>query len=119
MFVNDEVQDQGLDWAIANGNRLHLCTTDPGGTYATVTGNDVGDAAVALTKDDGAIDGRELNCPAATITPNASGTVTHWAITNNTDTVIASGAFSASFAATNGVDVDVPAFVAATKRDPA
>lgn len=117
-FMNDELFDQGLDWGITNGTRLHLCSTDPGGTYATATGNDLGNAAVTQTQGDGATDGRTNTCPETTVTPSGSGTVTHWAITNNSDTVVCSGAFSSSFAVTSGVDVTIAAFAAATHRDP-
>ena len=118
-FMNDEVFDQGLDWAVTNGTRLHLVSTDPGGTYATVTGNDLGDAAVTQTQGNGATDGRANTCPETTITPSGTGTATHWAITNNTDTVVASGALSASIAVTSGIDVTVAAFAACTIRDAA
>ena len=35
-FINDEVFDQGLDYADTNGTRLDITSTDPGGTYATM-----------------------------------------------------------------------------------
>lgn len=119
-FMNDETMDQGLDWAVTNGTRLHLVSTDPGGTYATVTGNQLGNAAVTLTGPaNGATDGRSVTCPETTITPSGTGTATHWAITNNSDTVVASGALSASQAVTTSVDVTVAAFACATHRDAA
>lgn len=118
-YRSDELVDQGLDWGITNGTRLHLCSTDPGGVYATVTANDLGNAAITQTQGDGATDGRTNTCPETTITPSGTGTATHWAITNNTDTVVASGALSASIAVSTGVDVTVAAFAACTGRDPA
>lgn len=118
-FLNDEAMDGGLDWAVTNGTRLHLVSTDPSGTYATVTANDLGNAAVTLTGPaNGATDGRSVTCPETTITPTDTGTATHWAITNNSDTVAASGALSSSQAVSTGVDVTVSAFAAATHRDP-
>lgn len=118
-FNNDLIFNQGLNWGITNGTRLHLCSADPGGTYATVTANDLGNAAVTQTQGDGATDGRSNTCPETTITPSGDGTATHWAITNNSNTVVASGALSSSIAVTTGVDVTVAAFAASTLRDAA
>lgn len=118
-FMNDEAMDQGLDWGITNGTRLHLLTGDVGGTYGSIAAADVGNAAITMTQGNGATDGRTNTCPATTVTPSGSDTVTHWAISNNSDTVVASGAFSSSFAVTSGVDVNIAAFAAITHRDPA
>lgn len=118
-WLNDEGMDQGMDWVQTTGTRLHLVSTDPSGTYATVTGNDLGNAAVTLTGPaNGATDGRSVTCPETTITPSGTDTATHWAITNNSDTVVASGALSSSQVVLMGVDVTVAAFACATHRDP-
>lgn len=103
-FINDEVFDQGLDWADTNGTRIDICSTDPGGVYATVTGNTLGNATVNTgSTTAGDTDGRKVVVPAITTgTVTATGTATHWALTNGTDTVVASGALSASQAVTNG-----------------
>jgi len=112
-FMNDEVFDQGLDWAIANGTRLDIVTTDPGGTFATVTANSVGNETVTLsaTADAATGTGRRTTVPAVTAgTVTATDTATHWAITNGTDTVVASGALSASQAVTLGNPWTLSAF---------
>lgn len=101
-FINDEVFDQGLDYADTNGTRIDICSTDPGGTYSTVTGNTLGNDTVNTgVTEAGATDGRRVIVPAITAgSVTATGTATHWALTNATDTVIASGALSASQAVT-------------------
>lgn len=102
-FINDEVFDQGLDYADTNGTRIDICSTDPGGTYSTVTGNTLGNDTVntGVTANAATGTGRRVTVPAITAgSVTATGTATHWALTNATDTVIASGALSASQAVT-------------------
>lgn len=102
--INDEVFDQGLDWADTNGTMLDIVSTDPGLTYATVTANTLGNDTVNTgATQDGATDGRRVIIPAITAgIVTGTGTATHWALTNGTDTVIASGALSSSQAVTSG-----------------
>lgn len=103
-YLNDNVYDSGLAWATANGSRIDLCTTDPVGVYATVTANTAANAAVTVgAAQNGDIDGRKVVVPAITdgnIT--ATATATHWALTNGTDTVVASGVLSGSVSLTTG-----------------
>lgn len=118
--VADAAFDALLDYIDNSGDvDLHLVTTDPGLTYATVTGNDVGvSTAINLTGPaDGDTSGRKITCPEQTITPNATDTATHWALTNGVDTVFASGALSSSVAVTSGVDVTVAAFTVCEVAD--
>jgi hypothetical protein len=102
--INDEVFDSGLDWADTNGLRIDIVSTDPGLTYATVTGNTLGNRTVNTgAPQAGATDGRRVVVPAITdgsVTGN--GTATHWALTNGSNTVVASGALTASQAVTSG-----------------
>ena len=101
-YVNDEIRDQGLDWATANGTRVDICSTDPGSTYATVAANTLGNDTVTVgAAEDGATEGRRVVIPSITAgTVTASDTATHWALTNGSDTVLASGALSAPVAVT-------------------
>ena len=102
--INDEVFDQGLDYADTNGTRIDITSTDPGLTYATVTGNTLGNDTVNTgAPQDGVTDGRRVVVPAISAgSVTGTGTATHWALTNGTNTVIASGALSASQAVTSG-----------------
>lgn len=112
-FINDNVFDQGLNWADTNGSRIDLVSTDPGGTYATVTGNTLGNAAVNTgAPANGAINGRAVTVPAITSgTVTGTGTATHWALTNGSNTVVASGALSASQALTSGNSFTLDAII--------
>ena len=104
-FINDEVFDQGLDYADTNGTRIDICSTDPSGTYATVTANTLGNDTVntGVTTDAATGTGRRVTVPAITAgSVTGTGTATHWALTNGTDTVVASGSLSASQAVTSG-----------------
>ena len=119
-FINDEVFDQGLDYADTNGDSLSICSTDPGGVYATVTGNQLAAEVVNTgVAEDGAVDGRRVQVPAITAgSITATGTATHWALTDGTSIVIASGALSATQAVTSGNSFTLDA-VSVTIRDAA
>ena len=102
--INDSVYDSGLTWADTNGTRIDIVSTDPGLTYATVTANTLGNDTVNTgAPTNGDVDGRKVVVPAITAgNVTATGTATHWALTNATDTVVASGPLTASQAVTNG-----------------
>lgn len=118
-FINDEVFDQGLDYADTNGTRLDITSTDPGGTYATVTANTLGNKTsynVQATSN-GATDGRRVIGASFTDgSVTGTGTATHWAITNGSNTVIASGALTSSQAVTSGNTFSLDA-ISITIRD--
>ena len=102
--VNDNVRDSGLDYADTNGTRIDLCSSDPGLTYANVTANTLANATVntgATTNYTSG--GRKVVVPAISSgTVTGTGTGTHWALTNGSSIVIASGALSSSIALTSG-----------------
>lgn len=118
-FINDEVFDQGLDYADTNGTRLDITSTDPGGTYATVTANTLGNKTsynVQATSN-GATDGRRVIGASFTDgSVTGTGTATHWAITNGSSIVIASGALTSSQAVTSGNTFSLDA-ISITIRD--
>lgn len=116
--INDNVYDQGLSWADTNGTRIDICSTDPGLVYATVTANTLGNDTVNTgAPEAGAVDGRRVVVPAITAgSVTADGTATHWALTNGTNTVVASGALSSSQAVTSGNTFTLDA-ISITLRD--
>jgi len=118
-FINDSVFDEGLDWADTNGTRIDIVSTDPGGTYATVTGNTLGNDTVNTgATENGDTDGRKVVVPAITAgSVTGTGTATHWALTNGSDTVVASGALASSQAVTSGNTFTLGA-IDITIRDP-
>jgi hypothetical protein len=90
--IADSVFDNGLTTIDTNATRLDIVSTDPGLTYATVTGNTLGNDTVNPNAvADGATDGRRIVIPAITAgSVTGTGAATHWALTNGTDTVYAS-----------------------------
>lgn len=103
-FINDEVFDQGLDYADTNGTRLHICSQEPTNYTEATSTYSLGIATVNTgATQDGATDGRRVIVPAVTAgSVTATGTATHWALTNATSLFLASGSLSASQGVTSG-----------------
>jgi hypothetical protein len=110
-YINDEVFDQGLDYADTNGTRMDLTVgeaanyTEATGTYNGTTqlsaANKIG-ATTGITQD-GTTDGRKVVVAAITDgTVSATQTATHWALTNGAAILIATGPLTASQALTLG-----------------
>lgn len=120
-YINDEVFDQGLDYADTNGTRIDICSQEPA-SYAAATstytlGNKTGLNTGAT--QNGATDGRRVIVPAITDgTVTATGTATHWALTDGSAVLIATGALSASQAVTSGNTFTLDA-ISITIRDAA
>lgn len=116
-YLNDEALDQGLDWVDTNGTRIDICSQEPT-TYTEATstytlGNDTVNTGAT---EDGDTSGRKVVVPAITAgSVTSTGTATHWALTNGSDTLIATGALSSSQAVTSGntftltaIDITIP-----------
>ncbi len=104
-YINDEVFDQGLDYADANGTRVDICSQEPTSYSAATSTFTLGNKTTLNTGSTqaGATDGRRVIVPAITDgSVTATGTATHWALTNGSDTLIATGALTASQAVTSG-----------------
>jgi len=111
-YVNDEVRDQGLDYADANGTRIDICSQEPT-TYTEATSTyTLGNETVNTTAPkNGAASGRAVGVPAvngASIT--GTGTATHWALTDGSAVLIATGALSSSQLVTSGNTFNLAAF---------
>ena len=104
-YINDEVFDQGLDYADTNGTRIDICSQEPT-TYAESTstytlGNKTGLNTGAT--QDGATSGRRVIVPAITdglVTGTARAT--HWALTDGASILVATGSLSSSQSVTSG-----------------
>ena len=102
-YINDEIFDQGLDYADTNGTRLDITsqvalTRDNAVTNYTL-GNDTVNTGAT---QDGATDGRRVIVPAITAgSVTSTGTATHWALTSGA-ALLATGPLSASVAVTSG-----------------
>lgn len=102
-FIADVVYDSGLTTLTTNGDLLHICSSEPA-TYAAAVTASLGNSAVTTgSPANGAVDGRRVIVGAITGgTVTATGTASHWALTNGTDTLYATGALSATQAVTSG-----------------
>ena len=120
-YMNDESFDQGLDWVIANGSRIDVCSQEPV-TYAAATstytlGNKTG-LTVGATEA-GGTDGRKVVVPAITDgSVTGTATATHWALTDGTSVLVATGALSSSQSMTSGNTLTLDA-IDITHRDAA
>ena len=117
-YLNDEVLDQGLDYADVNGTRIDICSQAPT-TYAEATstyslGNKTGLNTGATQNGDSS--GRKVVVPAITDgTVTGTGTATHWALTDGSSVLIAWQTLSSSQAVTSGntftltaIDITIP-----------
>ena len=104
-FLHDEVFDSGLDYLDTNGTRLDICSQEPT-SYAEATstytlGNKTSLAIAAPSDRVGG--GREVVVAQITDgTVSGTGTATHVAITNGTDTLLFTYALSSSQGVTSG-----------------
>ena len=104
-YINDEVFDQGLDYADTNGTRIDI-TSQVATTYAEATstytlGNKTGLNTGAT--EAGATDGRRVIVPAITDgSVTGTDTATHWALTDGASVLLATSPLSAPQAVTTG-----------------
>tara|TARA_R110000772_G_scaffold90416_1_gene186619 strand:- start:280 stop:651 length:372 start_codon:yes stop_codon:yes gene_type:complete len=121
-YINDEVFDQGLDYADTNGTRIDICYTQEPTTYAEATstyscGNKTGLNTGAT--EAGSVDGRRVIVPAITDgTCTATQTAGWWALTDGSSILVAAGALSATQAVTSGNTFTLDA-ISITIRDAA
>lgn len=104
-FIADNIFDSGLSYAQTNGSRIDVCSQEPA-SYAEATstytlGNKTGLTVGAPTNGD--TNGRKVVVPAITDgSVTATGTATHWALTDGTSELLATGSLSASQGVTSG-----------------
>ena len=117
-FLNDEVLDQGLNYADTNGTRLDICSQEPTTYTEATTTYTLGNATVNTgATEAGAVDGRRVIVPAVSSeTPTADGTASHWALSDGASVLIATGALSAPVAVLTAGVWNMAAFDI-TKRD--
>ena len=120
-YLNDEIFDQGLDYADTNGTRIDI-TSQEVTTYAEATstytlGNKTGLNTGAT--EAGATDGRRVIVPAITDgSVTGTGTASHWALTDGTSVLLATGTLGSSQAVTSGNTFTLDA-ISLTIRDAA
>ena len=120
-YINDEVFDQGLDYADTNGTRIDICSQEPV-SYAEATstytlGNKTGLNTGAT--EAGATDGRRVIVPSISDgSVSGTGTASHWALTDGASILVATGALSSSQSVTSGNTFTLDA-ISITIRDAA
>lgn len=117
-FLSDAALDDTLDYVIANGTQIHICSSEPA-SYAAIAAAQIGEVAVTLGAVTNAAGGRKTVCPEFTVTAASSATGTHWALSNDTDTLVATGAITPNVAMTDTVDYTFSAFDIVTNEDAA
>lgn len=104
-YISDEVFDQGLDYADTNGTRIDI-TSQVATTYAEATGTYTLGNKTGLNTgatEAGDTDGRKVVVPAITDgSVTGTGTATHWALTDGSSILLATGPLSSSQAVTSG-----------------
>jgi hypothetical protein len=96
-FVADTYLDLALEGMHTAGVRLDLCSQEPTSYTAATTTYTLGrkTSLVVGAPENGATSGRRIIVPAITDGSNAAnGTATHWALTDGSSTLIATGSLS-------------------------
>jgi hypothetical protein len=116
-LIADAAFDAALDYCRTNGTKIDICSSEPatfGAIAAATLGNKTGLTLGANA--DGDSSGRKATVPAITDgTVTATGTATHWALSDGSAVLVATGALSASQGVTNGntftlgvIDITIP-----------
>lgn len=103
-YINNLVFDSGLSYASTNGTRMDICSSEPT-TYAAMTSASLGNKTGVSTAapSNGSPSGRRVVVAAVTGgAVTGTGTATHWALSNGSNVLIASGPLAASQAVTSG-----------------
>lgn len=112
-FVADRVLDNGLTVLDTEATHLHICTQEPV-TFAEASSTYTkGSAAVSIGAPAARTpSGRKVTVAAISgASVSGSGTVTHWAIVDTTNSrLLATGSLSASQAVTSGNTFSLAAF---------
>jgi len=107
-FINNEVFDGGLDYAITNGTQIDICSADPTTSYADSQTYSLGTKTgltVGATGDAAVGNGREVIVPEITDgTVDGTDTATHWALSDGSSILVASGALTSGQAVTDTND---------------
>lgn len=100
-FIIDAAFDAALDYLRTNGTRIDFCSSEPT-TYAQATStltlaNETG---ITLTANAaGSPNGRRCTIPSSvSATVTGDGTATHWALTDGSSALVATGALTSGVA---------------------
>jgi hypothetical protein len=110
--LGNNVFDKGLSYLATNGTRLDICSSEPA-TYAAVAGVSLGNKTSLSIGAPGDRTGGGRKVTVAQITDGsvtATGTATHYAITNGSSELLATGSLASSQAVTSGNTFTLAAF---------
>jgi len=110
--LGNNVFDKGLSYLATNGTRLDICSSEPA-TYAAVAGVSLGNKTSLSIGAPGDRTGGGRKVTVAQITDGlvtATGTATHYAITNGSSELLATGSLAAPQAVTEGNVFTLTAF---------
>jgi hypothetical protein len=105
-YINDTGLDALLAYVTTNGTRLDLCSQEPASYAEATTTYTLANKASGLSF--GAPTGRTPNGRKVVLgavsagSCTANGTASHWALTNGTNTLVATGSLSSSITIVNG-----------------
>jgi hypothetical protein len=106
-YLNSNVLDSGLSWLQTNGTRLDICSQEPV-SYSEATTDAAYSLGYKTSLSIGAPgarspDGRKVTVPEITDgTVTETDTATHWAITDGSSVLVATGSLSSGQAVTDG-----------------
>jgi len=106
-LIADSVFDAGLATITSGGTKIDICSSEPA-AYAGIAGVTLGNKTGLTTgaAANGATNGRRVTVPAITSgapgSVTATGTASHWALSNGSSTLYAAGQLTATQAVTNG-----------------
>jgi hypothetical protein len=106
-LIADSVFDAGLATITSGGTKIDICSSEPAayaGIAAITLGNKTGLTTGAAAN--GAVNGRRVTVPAiasgAPGSVTATGTASHWALSNGSSTLYAAGALTSTQSVTSG-----------------
>lgn len=116
-LIADAVLDTALNVLTTNGDTINICSSEPA-NFAGIAGVNLGNATVTTgAPQNGDTDGRKVVVGAiSTGSVTGNGTATHWALSNGTDALYATGSLTASQTVTNGNTFTLDA-ISITLRD--
>jgi len=117
-YINDEVFDQGLDYADTNGTRIDITSQVATSRTEAITTYTLGNDTVNTgTTEAGAIDGRRVIVPAITVgSVTGTDTATHWALTSGSELLATGPLTGGGQAVTSGNTFSLDA-ISITLRD--
>lgn len=110
-LLTDTVLDAALNTLTNNGTRIDICTSEPA-TYAAISSISAGYGTASVgSPADRTGGGREVTVAAVSDgTVTATATATHYAISNGSSTLYATGSLSSSQSVTSGNDWTMASF---------